>query len=98
MKKSNFLIGFAILFTFFAPFIFTLNGPEFLDFTEKGEIGDTIAGTTAPIIGLVNAILLYFTLREQIRAMAEVPLAFEPGERWLYGFASELAAGLLEVL
>ena len=38
----------------------------------------------------------YFTLREQIRAMAEVPLAFEPGERWLYGFASELAAGLLE--
>lgn len=40
----------------------------------------------------------YYTLREQIRAMAEVPLAFEPGERWLYGFASELAAGLLEVL
>lgn len=67
MKKSNFLIGIAILFTFFAPFIFTLNGPEFLDFTEKGEIGDTIAGTTAPIIGLVNAILLYFTLREQYR-------------------------------
>lgn len=67
MKKSNFLIGFAILFTFFAPFIFTLKGPEFLDFTEKGEIGDTIAGTTAPIIGLVNAILLYFTLREQYR-------------------------------
>ena len=31
MKKSNFLIGFAILFTFFAPFIFTLNGPEFLE-------------------------------------------------------------------
>lgn len=38
-----------------------------MDFTEKGEIGDTIAGTTAPIIGLVNAILLYFTLREQYR-------------------------------
>ena len=59
MKKSNFLIGFAILFTFFAPFIFTLNGPEFLDFTEKGEIGDTIAGTTAPIIGFSKC---YFTL------------------------------------
>jgi CubicO group peptidase (beta-lactamase class C family) len=40
----------------------------------------------------------YFTLREQIRACAEAPLAFEPGTRWLYGFASELTAGLLEVI
>lgn len=39
-----------------------------------------------------------FTLREQIRAVAEVPLAFEPGTRWMYGFGSELAAGLLEIL
>lgn len=38
----------------------------------------------------------YFTLREQIRAAARVPLAFEPGTRFLYGFASELTAGLLE--
>lgn len=40
----------------------------------------------------------HYTLREQIAAMSKVPLAFEPGERWLYGFASELTAGLLEVL
>ena len=40
----------------------------------------------------------HYTLREQIRAMAEVPLAFEPGTRWLYGFASELTAGLLEAV
>lgn len=40
----------------------------------------------------------FYTLREQIHAMAEVPLAFEPGSRFLYGFASELAAGMLEVL
>ncbi len=39
-----------------------------------------------------------YTLREQIAAMAEVPLAFEPGTRWLYGFASELTAGLIEVV
>lgn len=39
-----------------------------------------------------------FTLREQIRATAQVPLTFEPGTRHLYGFSSELAAGLLEVL
>lgn len=40
----------------------------------------------------------YFTLREQIKAISEVPLAFEPGTRWLYGFASELTAGLIELL
>ncbi len=40
----------------------------------------------------------YFTLRDQIRAASRVPLAFEPGTRFLYGFASELTAGLLEVI
>lgn len=40
----------------------------------------------------------YYTLREQIKAVSQVPLAFEPGQRWLYGFASELTAGLLEVV
>ncbi len=39
-----------------------------------------------------------YTLREEIAAISQVPLAFEPGTRWLYGFASELTAGLLEVL
>lgn len=38
----------------------------------------------------------HFTLREQIKAMADVPHAFEPGEHWLYGFSSELAAGIIE--
>ncbi|MBR5980105.1 MAG: beta-lactamase family protein [Oscillospiraceae bacterium] len=40
----------------------------------------------------------HYTLREQIKAISTVPLAFEPGTRWLYGFASELTAGLLEVI
>ena len=40
----------------------------------------------------------HYTLREQIRAISQVPLAFEPGTRFLYGFSSELAAGMLEAL
>lgn len=40
----------------------------------------------------------YYTLREQIKAVSEVPIAFEPGTHWMYGFASELTAGLLEVI
>ncbi|HLP55119.1 MAG TPA: putative phage abortive infection protein [Fluviicola sp.] len=54
------------LFAILAPFLFTRNGS--ISFLDKGPIGDTIGGTTAPIVGLVNAILVYFALRSQIRA------------------------------
>ncbi len=40
----------------------------------------------------------HFTVRDQIRALADVPIAFEPGTRWLYGFASEFTAGLIEAV
>lgn len=40
----------------------------------------------------------HFTLREQIAAVSKAPLAFEPGEHWLYGFSSELAAGIVEAV
>ena len=40
----------------------------------------------------------HYTLREQIEKMAEIPLAFEPGSHFLYGFSSELTAGLLEAI
>jgi len=39
-----------------------------------------------------------FTLREEIRRASQVPIAFEPGTHFLYGFGSELAAGLVEVI
>lgn len=39
-----------------------------------------------------------YTVRDEIRAVSNVPVAFEPGTHWLYGFGSELAAGLIEVL
>ena len=38
----------------------------------------------------------HFTLREQLKAMADVPQLFEPGEHWLYGFSSEICAGIIE--
>ncbi len=40
----------------------------------------------------------HYTLREQIAAIASAPLAFEPGTHWLYGFSSELAAGIIEAV
>lgn len=39
-----------------------------------------------------------FTLRQDIRAMSKVPIKFDPGTRWLYGFGHELVAGLIEVV
>ena len=39
-----------------------------------------------------------FNLRTEIKAMSEVPIAFEPGTRWLYGYGHELVAGLIEVV
>jgi hypothetical protein len=34
-------------------------------FTSTGQIGDTIGGITAPFIGVLNALLLYFTIKKQ---------------------------------
>ncbi len=39
-----------------------------------------------------------YTLRQDIYAMSKVPIAFDPGTHWLYGFGHELVAGLIEVV
>ena len=38
------------------------------------------------------------SLREEVRAMADVPLMFEPGTHWYYGFGSEIMGALIETL
>lgn len=38
-----------------------------------------------------------YTLRDDIRAMAQVPVRFDPASHWLYGFGHELVAGMIEV-
>ena len=49
------------------PVLFTAPAlADCLNFTETGQIGDTIGGITAPIVGLCSIILLYFTLKEQM--------------------------------
>lgn len=54
--------------TLLSPVIFTL--PCFCEIfnfskTETGNIGSTIGGITSPFVGLLSAILLYITLKEQ---------------------------------
>ena len=38
------------------------------------------------------------TLEEEVRAMSDVPLMFEPGSHWYYGFGSEIMGVLVEKL
>jgi len=53
--------------------VFWFSNSETLEthFTGKGEIGDTIGGLTGPLIGILNAILLWWTLRVQNRHNSE---------------------------
>jgi len=46
-----------------------------------GPIGDTIGGITAPIVGLIGAILVYYALKEQIKANEIIQKQFRSQKR-----------------
>ena len=52
--------------TIIAPWLLTRDWSG-IDFTETGQIGDTIGGLTAPFLNLLSVTLLYLTLKEQIK-------------------------------
>lgn len=85
-----FFVGLLGIFTI--PWLFTQNGfPRFASFTNSGQIGDTIGGTTAPFIGLLSAVLVYRALQAQIKANEIITKQFqiehlEKGIENLYGF------------
>ncbi len=52
-----------------APFVLTQPAfIELLDFSESGQIGDTIGGITAPIVSFIGAVLIYYSFEQQIEA------------------------------
>jgi hypothetical protein len=55
-----------LLGIFVLPWLFTR--PWIADFTNLGQVGDTIGGTTAPFIGLLSAWLVYRAFKAQIKA------------------------------
>lgn len=71
-NKGKILMWLSIGLVLVCPILFSL--PAFCDWFDlsgKGPIGDALGGMTAPIIGLANVILLYWTLREQVRINRE---------------------------
>jgi len=60
------------------------------------------APTTDPTLTSMQEIMKplwergHYTNAEQVAAMSKAVLAAEPGERWIYGFSSEIAVALIE--
>ncbi len=58
-----------ILVIVLMPILLTSNSfCESLNFTNTGQIGDTIGGITAPFLSLIGSFLVYFALRAQVKA------------------------------
>ncbi len=61
------LVGLALIII--APIVFTSAARlKIFNFTETGPIGDTIGGITAPFVGILGAVLVYISFREQQKA------------------------------
>lgn len=68
-NKPIYFLIIGVLLMLVAPFVLTR--PAFnsiLDLSDYGEIGDVIGGTTAPIINLIGAVLIFYSFREQQKA------------------------------
>ena len=49
----------------FAPWLFTF--PGCIDFTNTGQIGDTIGGTMSPFVGIAGVIMTFVAFMMQVR-------------------------------
>ena len=72
MRKLFLTIILAIGVTLIAvpPLLFTGNLllTTQLDFSNTGQIGDTIGGLTAPFVGVFGAVLVYISFLKQVEA------------------------------
>ncbi|MBI5324708.1 MAG: hypothetical protein HZB41_05465 [Ignavibacteriae bacterium] len=71
-KHRIFLLLILIISLIISPIIFSkLSLTTLTDLTKTGQIGDTIGGITAPLIGLIAALLIYLSFKEQYKANIE---------------------------
>ena len=67
LKLGKTILWIGIPLCLLSPLLFTLP-LGWLDFTNTGNIGDTIGGITAPFINILGAILVFLALKAQIQA------------------------------
>lgn len=69
LGKAKWLLGIGILAIIFMPFLLTFEHfHQRFNFSETGQIGDTIGGITAPFLNLVGAFLVFYALKAQVKA------------------------------
>ncbi|NRT17169.1 multisubunit Na+/H+ antiporter MnhB subunit [Flavobacterium sp. 28A] len=59
------IIVIILIIVFLVPYLFTLSVFKEYNFSETGQIGDTIGGLTSPFINGIGAILVYIAFKEQ---------------------------------
>lgn len=57
-----------IIFSFFAPYLFVQESIFGIDFSDKGEIGDTLGGVMNPFIAISGVLLTFLAFYIQFRA------------------------------
>ncbi|RZT96627.1 hypothetical protein EV201_1268 [Ancylomarina subtilis] len=101
-KRANIALGVGAFAVLVLPFIFT-QFPSIIDFTETGQIGDTIGGITAPFVGLVGAMLVYYSFKQQmianqIQIDAITDIKTENRDAQLVGIVNDLSKKILNAI
>lgn len=69
LNKAKWFLGIGIVIILSAPFLLTREYFwEKFNFSETGQIGDTIGGITAPFLNLIGAFLVFYALKAQVKA------------------------------
>jgi hypothetical protein len=71
MKTETIILRIIAILAFVSAWVYVLTRPALIDgfnFSDTGEIGDTIGGLTAPIIGIVGTLLVYYSFQAQLKA------------------------------
>src|SRR5687767_14847982 len=97
--QKKFSVWFILgVFTFTAAVlleIYLLIGPP-IDIHNKAALGDFINGLTAPLIGIIGAILIYISFKEQVKSNRFHFQALHEQREWdlLYRLYEELKVDL----
>lgn len=67
-RNMGWVIFTVFVFSALSPYIFTRSSLWKIDFSETGQIGDTIGGLVSPFLNLLSIILLYITLKDQSKS------------------------------
>ena len=65
---SQLLIILGLVILVIPPILINNSFFEFFNYSDKGQIGDTIGGITAPFINAIGAILVFIAFKEQVKA------------------------------